>query len=74
MSTNEVVFEVWCELLEVPSASEDDDFFSLGGNSLLALQLVSQLEERLGIDVPLDTLFTEGTLGALLKECNAAIS
>jgi acyl carrier protein len=72
MSVKEVVAEVWCELLEVPAANEDEDFFSLGGNSLLALSLVNQLEKRLGIVFPLDAFFVEGTFGALVEGCDAA--
>ena len=42
-----------------------DDFFELGGHSLLALQLAGRLQERLGCDVPLATLFRFPTIEML---------
>ncbi|HLK39138.1 MAG TPA: amino acid adenylation domain-containing protein [Polyangiaceae bacterium] len=48
---------VMAELLGVEDFSADDDFFGLGGDSLLATQLVSRIRERLGMDVSLHTVF-----------------
>jgi acyl carrier protein len=61
----------WCELLEVEGASDDDEFFNLGGNSMLAVALVERVEKRTGIEFPLDVLFLDGTFGALLSACRS---
>lgn len=61
-----VVTVAWCDLLATETVSEEDDFFSLGGNSMLALQLAERVESQLDVEFPLDDLFVEGTYGAVL--------
>jgi amino acid adenylation domain-containing protein len=48
---------VFAEVLGVPAVGADDDFFALGGDSLLALQVVARLEARHGIHTPLAAIF-----------------
>jgi acyl carrier protein len=68
----DTVLAEWCALLEVDRAADDDEFFSLGGNSLLALTLATRIEERLDIRFPLEALFFDGTFGAVVGACVAA--
>ena len=49
---------IWAELLHAPNLGLDDDFFDLGGHSLLAVQLLSRMRKELGIDVPLDVVYS----------------
>jgi acyl carrier protein len=58
--------QAWCELLGVPNAEPDQDFFGLGGDSLVALELIEQVEAASGWTIPVEVLFSDGTLGALL--------
>ncbi|MFI9771933.1 amino acid adenylation domain-containing protein [Streptomyces sp. NPDC052415] len=58
----QLVAEVWEEVLAVHGITADDDFFALGGHSLLALRAVARLRAALGIDVPVRTLFTAPTV------------
>jgi len=67
-----VVTDEWRAALQVQSTAPDDDFFTLGGNSLLAVALIERVERRLGIVFPLDALFVDGTLGAVIEACAAA--
>ncbi|MEU7133014.1 amino acid adenylation domain-containing protein [Streptomyces sp. NPDC046261] len=57
--------EVWSRLLERDDIGEDDDFFALGGNSLLASRLVRQVEAEFGTPLPLRTVFGRRTLAAM---------
>lgn len=68
-----VVLEAWRSTLG-PSepAADSDDFFALGGHSLLLVQMLEQIEGTLGIAVPLDELFPDPTLGNLLALCEQA--
>ncbi|WP_194815468.1 non-ribosomal peptide synthetase [Nocardia sp. XZ_19_385] len=54
----QIVAEVFASVLGIDRVGRDDDFFSLGGNSLSAVRVRAALAERLGIGVPLRLLFT----------------
>jgi acyl carrier protein len=66
-----VVVEEWCRVLDVRDPSRDDDFFAEGGNSLMVAALIDTLERRLGIEFPIEVMFLDGTLGALIDACVA---
>ena len=59
-------------LLGVESVGLDDNFFALGGNSLLATRLVAQLRDDAGIDVPLLWLFTDPTPASIARRISEA--
>lgn len=52
------IASLWAELLAVPAVGLHDDFFDLGGHSLLAVQLLSRVRKDLGVDVPLDIVYS----------------
>ena len=60
----ELVAGIWGGLLEVESLAREDDFFQLGGHSLVAMQVISRLHETMGLDIPLRAIFDAPTLGA----------
>ncbi|MGF7119706.1 non-ribosomal peptide synthase/polyketide synthase [Rhodococcus sp. BE178] len=61
----EIVAGVFAEVLDLGRAGLDDDFFALGGNSLLATQVVSRLGAALDSRVPVRELFEASTVEAL---------
>ncbi|MET9959163.1 amino acid adenylation domain-containing protein [Streptomyces sp. NPDC006326] len=77
-ATEQVVAEIWAEVLGVDRVGIDDGFFDLGGHSLLATMAVSRIAERLGREVELRTLFehprirTFGPLVAAARQAGAA--
>ena len=56
--------ELWAEMLDVERVGVDDDFFALGGDSILAAELSARIAERNGRVPPLTTLMWAPTLGA----------
>ena len=62
----EVLAEIWCEVLGIERASIHDDFFELGGHSLVAGQVVSHANKR-GFDLAIRDVFEHPTLIALAR-------
>ncbi|CCQ18482.1 putative non-ribosomal peptide synthetase, partial [Rhodococcus sp. AW25M09] len=61
----EIVARVFGDVLGVGRVGVDDDFFALGGNSLVATQVASRLGVELGASVPVRALFEASSVGAL---------
>jgi amino acid adenylation domain-containing protein len=55
--TERMVAAAWCALLDVGRVGAEDHFFDLGGQSLLAIQLVARLRRRAGRAIPLIAVF-----------------
>ena len=58
---------LWTEVLGHESIAPDANFFDLGGDSLLATQLVSRVRARLGIELPISALFETPTVRGLAR-------
>ncbi|NPU92068.1 MAG: amino acid adenylation domain-containing protein [Gammaproteobacteria bacterium] len=58
---------VWAELLPTSAFGIDDNFFSLGGNSLLAMQVISRIRAAFRVALPLRALFDHPTVAALAQ-------
>lgn len=58
---------VWREELDVPRVGSGDSFFDLGGTSLTAMQVMVRLCREFDITLPLATIFSRPTLGALAR-------
>jgi natural product biosynthesis luciferase-like monooxygenase protein/amino acid adenylation domain-containing protein len=61
------VVGIWEELLGIESIGMKDNFFELGGHSLLATQVLSRMRSKLGIEVPLRSLFEQPTVRGLTE-------
>jgi len=64
---------LWQEALGVSQIGAEDDFFDLGGNSLVAVQLASRIRDAFQIELPLPTLFERSTVRALAEVVEAAV-
>lgn len=58
---------IWSELLGGVQAGRNDSFFELGGDSLLALRLLSRIQAAFGVAVPLSSLFSHPVLSSLAE-------
>jgi amino acid adenylation domain-containing protein len=66
----EVLAEIWSELLKVERVGRQDHFFELGGHSLLAIRLVERMRRR-GLHADVRALFTSPTLAGLAAEASS---
>ena len=58
----------WQSLLGIAPIGIEDDFFLLGGTSLIAIQLASRIRAGFAVDMPLRTLFETPTIAAQARE------
>ena len=55
--TEQMVAEIWANILGLPKISVHDNFFELGGHSLLATQVMIRVRKTMGVELPLRALF-----------------
>lgn len=58
----QLIAEIWAEVLGLERVGIHDNFFELGGHSLLATQAISRLREAFQLEVPLRSLFESPTI------------
>jgi len=67
-SLETIIAEIWQDVLDVDRVGRYDNFFDLGGHSLLSMQVVGRLEKKLGLGVnPGELVFQ--TLAQLASSC-----
>ncbi len=64
-NTEQLLADIWAELLGVARVSVTDDFFALGGHSLLASQVLARLRRGHGIDLTFRKFFEAPTIRQL---------
>ena len=71
-ATEEVLTDLWTEVLGVERVGINDNFFTLGGHSLLATQLLSRVQTIFRVDLPLRNLFERPTVLGLVDALTIA--
>jgi amino acid adenylation domain-containing protein len=66
--TEQRVAEIVGELLNLDTIDIEDNFFMLGGHSLLGAQLIARLRQAFGVEIALRSLFEAPTVAALASE------
>lgn len=63
--TEEVLVEIWQEILELDQVGVNDNFFEMGGDSLKSFRVLTRIKERNKIEVPYRTFFENPTIAEL---------
>lgn len=68
-AVEEEIAAIWAEVLGTDEpVGLDDDFFDLGGHSLMAAQIIARIQARFGVAVPLLVLFEDSTVAGLARQ------
>ena len=72
-ATEQMVADIWQEILGLERVGIHDNFFELGGHSLIATQLISRLRHAFLVDVPHEELIVAPTVAELAETIAALI-
>lgn len=61
----ELLSSIWTEVLKLDRVGVEDNFFQLGGDSLMATQVAVRIQDRLCVELPVSSLFRDPTIAAL---------
>jgi len=61
----EALAAIWCDVLDIDRIGIHDNFFGIGGHSLLAMRLISKIRKVLDVEIPLRTFFENPTIELL---------
>ncbi|MBI2785025.1 MAG: AMP-binding protein [Legionella longbeachae] len=64
----ESIKKIWKKVFHIDDVDIKDDFFALGGDSLMAMQLISELKNCYHIQLPLQILFDHSSIARLAKQ------
>lgn len=73
----EAVRAIWCRELHRDDIAIDDDFFALGGQSVIMAKIQGAFLEELDVEVPADQMFlnpTVATISAYIESLGSAVS
>ncbi|MEU8465512.1 acyl carrier protein [Streptomyces sp. NPDC029003] len=56
---------IWCRELKQDEITDDDDFFALGGQSLIMVNIQGAFLDELGVEVPMDQMFRNSTVASI---------
>ena len=67
-TTEQSLIEIWQKVLQITELDTSENFFNLGGNSLVAVTLIGEIRSRLNVELPLISLFRSPTILGLVQE------
>ncbi len=72
VQTEQTLMEIWQEVLQISAVGLQDNFFDLGGNSLVAVTLIGKIRSTFNVNLPLVSLFRSPTVADLAQEISVS--
>jgi acyl carrier protein len=72
-TTEQLLVEIWCDVLGLKQVSIHDNFFELGGHSILAMQVIARIHDSLGVDLGMRQFFVAPTVARMAPLIEAAL-
>jgi acyl carrier protein len=67
IATEDRLMALWRQVLQVSDIGSDDNFFDVGGNSLIAVALINEVRSTFNVDLPLISLFQAPTVSRMAQ-------
>ncbi|QHI35401.1 Plipastatin synthase subunit C [Kordia antarctica] len=71
--TERELVAIWEELFNIENIGIEEDFFLLGGQSILGIKLISRIHKRLGVHIELKDIFSERTIASIAEYIETSI-
>lgn len=68
------IHDIWRRELKLEEFADTDDFFALGGHSLIMTRIQRDIEAELGVQVPMDQLFRKSTVAEIAAHVESALT
>lgn len=69
--TERILHKIWLEVLNLEDISINDDFFDVGGDSILTTKLLSKIRKKLGVNITIPDFFTASTIAKLASRIDS---
>jgi acyl carrier protein len=66
-ATEQSLAVIWSEVFNIDDIGRADDFYDLGGHSVMAMQIASRVLDTFGVELPIEVFLSCRTLGAMAK-------
>ena len=66
-ATEQSLAGIWAEVFNIDEIGRGDDFYDLGGHSVMAMQIASRVLDTFGVELPMEIFTSCRTLGAMAK-------
>ena len=71
--TENIVSQIWAEVLQEEQINPEDNFFELGGDSLMTMMVMFQVNDKLNVDMPQYTMNQFPTLREFCEKIDKQI-
>jgi acyl carrier protein len=65
--TEQIIADIWCDILSLESVGATENFFALGGHSLLATRVLARMRQTFEVELTLRTVFEHPTVAGLAR-------